>query len=70
MGTGMGMYDSIPKVQDLEVDEINPFPTRQQEGNEKNDSPTISHDFPILFLIPFVNWQIRLQEWNKMNPFQ
>ena len=32
MGTRMGMYDSIPKVQDWEGDEIDPFP---KLGNEK-----------------------------------
>ena len=32
MGTRMGMNDSIPKVQDWEGDEIDPFP---KLGNEK-----------------------------------
>ena len=32
MGTRMGMYDSIPKVQDWEGDELDPFP---KLGNEK-----------------------------------
>ena len=44
MGTGMGMYDSIPKVQDWGGGEIDPFP---KLGDEKGMKRIIPHDFLI-----------------------
>ena len=49
MGTRMGMYDSIPKVQDWEGDDIDPFP---KLGNEKGMKRIILSRFFNSFVSP------------------